>query len=160
MWTTLEGCFCKVFSASFKGGSRTHANSKMKFFMTVENCLQPLTFVTKSNKKKKMFLGIFVTYFKLMKQPEQLRHQDDVIDVVLMSLLLNLNISTLCFRLFIADFKQIIVCQCLKTYIFSFLYIIQKKICALSLILNSYNNRLAECVNFLTMCSSINCDKK
>ena len=41
---------------------------------------------------------------------------------------------------FIADFKQIIVCQRLKTYVFSFIYFIHKKICAPSLILNSYNN--------------------
>ena len=86
MWTPLEGCFRKVFSASFKGGSRTPANSKIKFFMTVANGFQPLTFVTKgstldvagvlnppltSNNNKKMFLGIFVTYFKFMKQLEQ-----------------------------------------------------------------------------------------
>ena len=86
MWTLLEGCFHKVFSASFKGGSRIPANSKMKFFMIVVNVFQPLTFAGKgsvldvagvlnppltSSNKKKMFLGIFVTYFKLMKQHEQ-----------------------------------------------------------------------------------------
>ena len=86
MWTPLEGCFRKVFIASFRGRSRTPANSKMKFFMTGVNGFQPLTFVPKgsildvagvlnqpltSNNEKKAFLGIFVTYFKVTKQPGQ-----------------------------------------------------------------------------------------